>query len=49
MTLVKERLGAHVCAFVHPVFVTLDGADVFRLVVEACDRPVYCSDRDGAR
>ncbi len=49
MSLVKDRLGGQVCGFVHPVFVELDGADVCRLVVEPCDRPVYVSDRAGAR
>ncbi len=49
MSLVTDRLGGQVCGFVHPVFAELDGADVCRLVVEPCDRPVYVSDRAGAR
>lgn len=49
MTLIKERLGGHVCSFVHPVFVDLGGVDVCRIVVEPCDRPIFCSDRGGDR
>lgn len=49
MTLIKERLGGHVCSFVHGVFVDLDGTDVCRLVIESCDRPVYFNHRGCAR
>ncbi len=49
MSLVKERLGGHVCALVHPVFADIDGIEVCRLVIEPSDRPVYCSDRGFAR
>lgn len=48
MTLIKERLGGHVCSFIHPVFASIDGSDVCRLIVEPSDRPVYCSDGSGA-
>ncbi|MCB9540059.1 MAG: ATP-binding protein [Myxococcales bacterium] len=49
MTLVRERLGGHVCRLVHVVFADLGGADVCRIVVEPADAPVYFSDGKQAR
>ena len=48
MSLIKERLGGHVCSLIHPVFASIGGSDVCRLVVEPSDRPIYSSDGRGA-
>ena len=49
MTLVRERLGGHVCRLVHVLFAVVDGADVCRIVVEPADAPVYFHDGQQAR
>lgn len=41
MTLVRERLGGHVCRVVHVLYASVDDQDVCRVVVEPADEPVY--------
>lgn len=45
-TLVSRQLGGDVCPLVHVVFISIDDADVARLVIEAAPRPVYLSTGD---
>lgn len=49
MTLVRERLGGHVCRLIHVLFVESDGRDVCRIVVESASEPVYFADGPHAR
>ena len=44
MTLVRERLGGHVCRLVHPLFVEVEGRDLCRVIVEAAGSPVFFDD-----
>ncbi len=41
MTLVRERMGGHICRFVHILFLELEGHDICRVIVEPADEPVY--------
>lgn len=49
MTLVRERLGGHVCRLVHVLFAEVDDRDVCRIVVEPADEPVYLNEGTQAR
>ncbi|NOY93393.1 MAG: ATP-binding protein [Deltaproteobacteria bacterium] len=49
MTLVRERMGGHVCRLVHVLFSEIDGQDVCRVAVEAADQPVYLQDGGQSR
>ncbi|QQR89786.1 MAG: ATP-binding protein [Myxococcales bacterium] len=44
MTLVRERLGGHVCRLIHVLFANLEGHDVCRIVVEPSDAPIFFDD-----
>ena len=49
MTLVRERLGAHVCRLIHPLIAQIDGKDVCRVVVEPAPSPVFVDEQGTAR
>jgi hypothetical protein len=44
MTLVRERLGGHVCRLVHLLFTDVEGREVCRVIVEPADGPVFFND-----
>lgn len=44
MSLVRTRLGGHVCAMVHVAFHRAAGQDVCRVIVEPAAQPVYLAD-----
>jgi hypothetical protein len=44
MTLVRERLGGHICRLIHVLFAEVGEQDVCRIVVEPAPSPVYFSD-----
>lgn len=44
MSLVRTRLGGHVCPLVHVTFHRAEGQDVCRVIVEPAAQPVYLAD-----
>lgn len=44
MTLVRERLGGHICRLVHVLFAEVGDRDVCRIVVEPAGAPVFFND-----
>ncbi len=49
MTLIKDRIGAAACPFVHVIFNNVEGKDVCRVIVEPANQPIYVKDKGLAK